>query len=116
MPDDHQQNGVPERCNCIVMDMVRSMLSYSTLPISLWMDALKITIHILNSVPSKSVPKIPYELWTSGKPTLNFLHVWDCLAETKLFNLSIEKLDPKTVSYHFIGYPNKSKGVLFLLS
>jgi hypothetical protein len=47
---------------------------------------------------------------------IEFLHVWDCLAETKLFNPSIEKLDPKTVSCHFIGYPDKSKGVLFLLS
>jgi hypothetical protein len=38
------------------MDMVRSMLSYSTLPISLWMEALKTAVHILNRVPSKSVP------------------------------------------------------------
>jgi hypothetical protein len=30
-------------------------------------------------------------------------------AEAKLFNPSIEKLDPTTVSYHFIGYPDKSK-------
>jgi hypothetical protein len=43
------------------------------------------------------------------KPTLNYLHVWGCSAEAKLFNPSIGKLDPKTVSYHFIGYPDKSK-------
>jgi hypothetical protein len=35
MSGDAQQNGVAERCNRILMDMVRSMLSYSTLPISL---------------------------------------------------------------------------------
>jgi hypothetical protein len=35
MSDDPQQNGVAERCNRTLMDMVRSMLSYSTLPISL---------------------------------------------------------------------------------
>jgi hypothetical protein len=34
-------------------------------------------------------------------------------AEAKLFNPSIDKLDPKTVSYHFIGYPNNSKGFHF---
>jgi hypothetical protein len=41
--------------------MVRSMLSYSSLPLGLWMESLKTTIHILNKVPSKSVPKTPYE-------------------------------------------------------
>jgi transposase InsO family protein len=74
MPNDPQQNGVAERRNRTLMYMVRSMLSYSTLPISLWMEALKITVHILNQVPSKSMPKTSYELWTGRKPTLNYLH------------------------------------------
>jgi hypothetical protein len=113
MPDDPQQNGVAERRNRTLMDMVRSMLSYSTLPISLWMEALKIAVHILNRVPSKSVPKTPYEIWTDRKHTLNYLHVWGCLAEARIFNPSIGKLDPKTVSCHFIGYPDKSKGFCF---
>jgi hypothetical protein len=95
------------------MDMVRSMLSYSTLPISLWMEALNTAVHILNRVPSKSVPKTPYEMWTARKLTLNYLHVWDCLAEARIFNPSIGKLDPKTVSCHFIGYPDKLKGFCF---
>jgi hypothetical protein len=52
-------------------------------------------------------------MWTDRKHTLNYLHVWDCPAEAKLFNPSIEKLDPKIVSCHFIGYPDKSKGFRF---
>jgi hypothetical protein len=60
-----------------------------------------------------SVPKIPYEIWTGRKPTLNYLHVWGCPAEAKLFNPSIGKLDPKTVSCYFIGYLDKSKGFRF---
>jgi hypothetical protein len=112
MPGDPQQNVVAERRNCTLMDMVRSMLIYSTLLISLWMEALKTAVHILNRVPSKSVPKTPYKIWTDRNPTLNYLHVWGCSTEAKLFNPSIEKLDPKTVSYHFIGYPDKSKGKL----
>jgi transposase InsO family protein len=47
-PGEPQQNEVAERRNCTLMDMVRSMISYSTLPISLWMEALKTVIHILN--------------------------------------------------------------------
>jgi hypothetical protein len=75
MSDDPQQNGVAKRCNCTLIDMVRSMLSYSTLSINSWMEALKTVVHILNRVSSKSVPKTPYELWTGRKPTLNYLHM-----------------------------------------
>jgi hypothetical protein len=59
------------------------------------------------------VCKTPYEMWTGRKPTLNYLYVWGCSTEAKLFNLSIGKLDPKTVSYHFIGCPDESKGFRF---
>jgi hypothetical protein len=95
------------------MDMVRSMLSYFTLPIDLWIEALKTVIHILNRVPSKSVLKTTYELWTGHKPSLNYLRVWGCPAETKIFNPNAGKLEPKTVSYHFIGYSEKFKGFHF---
>jgi hypothetical protein len=113
MSGDPQQNRVAKRCNYTLIDMVKSMLSYSTFLISLWMGALKIVVHILNRVPSKSVPKPQYELWTGKKSILNYLHVCGYLTEAKLFNPSIEKLDPKTVSCQFIGYLNKSKEFCF---
>jgi hypothetical protein len=47
------------------------------------------------------------------KHTLHYLHVWGCSVKAKLFNPSIGKLNPKTVSYHFIGYPDKSNGFHF---
>jgi hypothetical protein len=75
MSGEPQQNGVAERQNCTLMDMVRSMLSYSDLLVKLWMEALKIVMHILNRVPSKSVPKSPYELWIGRKPSLRHLRV-----------------------------------------
>jgi len=112
MLGDPQQNGVAESRNRTLMDMVRSMMSYSTLPLSLWMEALKTAIHILNRVPSKSVLKTPYELWTGWKPSVH-LRVWGSPAEAKVFNPNIGKLDPKTISCHFIGYPEKSKGYRF---
>ena len=59
------------------------------------------------------MPKTPYELWTGREPSLIHLRVWGSPAEAKVFNPSIGKLDPKTVSCHFIGYPEKSKGFHF---
>jgi len=42
--------------------------------------------------------------------------VWGCSAEAKVFNPNTGKFDPKTVSCHFIGYPEKSKGCRFYCS
>jgi hypothetical protein len=111
MPDEPQQNGVVERRNRTLMNMVKSMLSYFTLPIDLWMEALKTVI--LNRVPSKSVLKISYELWTGRKLSLNHLRLWGCPAEIKIFNPNTDKLEAKTMSCYFIGYPEKSKGFCF---
>ncbi|GJW40337.1 putative zinc finger, CCHC-type containing protein [Tanacetum coccineum] len=79
-----QENGVAERRNRTLMDMVRSMLANSKLPEFLWTGALKTVVHILNRVPSKSVPKTPYEIWTGRKPSLRYLWVWGSPNEAKL--------------------------------
>ena len=39
--------------------------------------------------------------------------MWGCPAKAKVFNQNIGKLDSKTVSCHFIDYPEKSKGYRF---
>jgi hypothetical protein len=113
MPGTPQQNGVAERRNRTLMDMVRSMLSNSSLPISLWMEALRTDVYLLNRVPSKVVPKTPFELWTGRKPSLRHLHVLGCPAEARIYNPHEKKLDFKTINGYFIGYPAKSKGYRF---
>ena len=108
-----QQNGVAERSNRTLMEMVRSMMSYSSVPISLWGEALKTAMYILNRVPSKAVPKAPFELWTGRKPSMRHIHIWGCPAEARIYNPHEKKLDSRTISRYFIGYPDKSKGYIF---
>ena len=93
MPGTPQQNGVAERRNRTLLDMVRNMLSYSSLPISLWIYALKTAMYLLNRVPSKAVPKTPFELWTSKKSSLRYLHIWGCPVEVRIYNPHERKLD-----------------------
>ena len=112
-PGSPWQNGVAERRNRTYMEMVRSMMSHANLPISLWMDALRTAVYILNRVPSKAIPKTPFELWKGWKPSLRHLQIWGCPAEARLYNPNEKKLDFKTVSDYFIGYPEKSKGYRF---
>ena len=75
-PGTPQQNGVSKRRNRTLLDMVRSMLSYSSLPESFWVYALETAAYILNLVPSKSVSKTPTELWKGRKPSLNHIRIW----------------------------------------
>ena len=113
MPGTPEQNGVAERRNRTLMDMVRSMMSRTKLPQYLWGEALQIAMYILNRVPSKSVPKTLFELWTNRKPSLNHLKVWRCPAEVRVYNPHERKLDPRTTSGFFISYPLASKGFRF---
>ena len=46
-----QQNGIRERRNCTLLDMVQCMLVNSSLPEFVWGEALKTTAYILNQVP-----------------------------------------------------------------
>ncbi|KAJ9546459.1 hypothetical protein OSB04_019002 [Centaurea solstitialis] len=62
-PYTPQMNGVSERRNRTLLDMVRTMMCHSSLPISFWGHALETAAHILNRAPTKSVEKTPYELW-----------------------------------------------------
>ncbi|KAL6324389.1 hypothetical protein AAG906_012993 [Vitis piasezkii] len=61
--------------------------------------ALK-TVDILNRVPTKAVPKTPFELLKCWKPM-------------RIYNPQEKKLDPRTISGYFIGYAEKSKGYRF---
>nr|GFB39536.1 hypothetical protein [Tanacetum cinerariifolium] len=60
-PYTPQHNGVSERRNKTLLDMVRSMMSQTTLPKSFWDYALETAARILNMVPTKKVKKTPYE-------------------------------------------------------
>ena len=62
-PGTPQRNGVSERRNRTLLDMVRSMMSLTDLPLSFWGYALETAAFTLNRAPSKSVETTPYELW-----------------------------------------------------
>ncbi|KAK1606139.1 hypothetical protein QYE76_029812 [Lolium multiflorum] len=107
-PGTPQRNGVSERRNRTLLDMVRSMMSLTDLPLSFWSYALETAAFTLNRAPSKSVETTPYELWFNKKPKLSFLKVWGCEAYVK--KLQPDKLEPKAEKCVFIGYPKETIG------
>ena len=105
-------NGIAERRNRTLEDMVRSMMAESSLHISLWIliedrEALKTAIYLLNRVPNKATINTSYELWTGRKPSLKHLHIWGCPAQARPYVPKERKLDSITISYNFFGYSKK---------
>ncbi|GJW52938.1 retrotransposon protein, putative, ty1-copia subclass [Tanacetum coccineum] len=102
------------RENRTLLDMVRSMMSQTTLPKSFWDYALETAACILNMVPTKKVEKTPYEVWHGQAPKLSYLKVWGCEALVKRDTLTKpDKLEPRSIKCIFIGYPKETMGYSF---
>jgi len=110
IPCTPQQNGVAERRNRTLLDMVRSMMAHANLPISFWGDALLTATYILNHVPSKSVTATQYELWHGRKPSLNYLRPWGSAGYMHNPTHKHEKFGPRVNKMVFIRYLAHVKG------
>ncbi|KAL0282076.1 UNVERIFIED_CONTAM: Retrovirus-related Pol polyprotein from transposon TNT 1-94 [Sesamum radiatum] len=89
-----QVNGVAERRNRTLFDMVRSMMSFTELPPSFCGHALETAVKLLNILPFKSIPQMPYEIW-HGKPAYyKYLRVWGSPEYVK--RLVGDKLDSRS--------------------
>ena len=114
-PYTPQQNGVAERKNRVLKDMVNAMLSYSGLKSSFWGEAILTANYILNRVPSKRSRQSPYELWFKRKPSLDHLRVWGCRAVVRLTEPKRKTLGDKGVECIFIGYAHNSTAYRFFV-
>ena len=91
-----------------MLDMVRSMMCQTELPLYFWGYALQTACYILNRVPSKSVATTPYEIWNGRTPSLKHVKIWGC--PTFIKKLKTDKLDVKSIKGRFVGYPKDSLG------
>jgi transposase InsO family protein len=105
-----QQNGIAERKNRTLMDMVRSMLSCREIPKEFWPEAVNWAIYILNRSPTAALNNItPEEAWSSIKPSVRHFRVFGCVAYTHVPDAQRKKLDNKSVKCIFLGVSEESK-------
>ncbi|GJY86272.1 zinc finger, CCHC-type containing protein [Tanacetum coccineum] len=108
-----QQNGVFERRNRALKEMVNSMLSYSGLSEGFWGEAMLMACYLLNRVPNKRNKVTPYELWYKKQPNFSYLRVWGCKAVVRLPKPKRKILGEKGIDWIFIGYVKHSKAYRF---
>jgi hypothetical protein len=82
-------------------------MSQTDLPLSFWGYAVETSTFTLSRVPTKSIERTPYEIWTKKHPRLSFLKVWGCEAYVK--HLISYKLTPKSDKCLFMGYLRETK-------
>ena len=114
-PYTPQQNGVAERKNRTLKEMINSMLNSSGLLHNLWGEALLTANVILNRIPFKNSNKSPYEVWKGRLPSYKMIKIWGCLAKVLIPLPKRTKLGPKTIDCVFIGFANASAAYRFLV-
>ncbi|CAJ2672444.1 unnamed protein product [Trifolium pratense] len=105
-----KQNGVAERKNQTIMNMVRCMLSEKHLPKFLWGEAVNLAVHILNRSPTLAVKdKTPEEAWSDIKPAIHYLKVFGCVAHVHIPEAKRKKLNAKSFRCVMLGISDESK-------
>jgi len=85
-PYSLESNGVVERKNITLKEMMNVMIISSSAPNKVWGEALLIACYLQNRTPHKKTSETPYELWKCYQPNLKYLRAWRCLARVMLVN------------------------------
>nr|ABA95374.1 retrotransposon protein, putative, Ty1-copia subclass [Oryza sativa Japonica Group] len=114
-PYSPQSNGVAERKNRTLTEMVNTMLDTAGLSKEWWGEAVLTACHVLNKIPMKHKEVTPFEEWERKKLNLSYLRTWGCLAKVNVPIAKKRKLGPKTVDCVFLGYAIHSVDYRFLI-
>nr|ABB46939.2 retrotransposon protein, putative, Ty1-copia subclass, expressed [Oryza sativa Japonica Group] len=114
-PYSPQSNGVAERKNRTLTEMVNAMLDTAGFSKEWWGEAILTVCHVLNRIPTKHKEVTPFKEWERKKLNLSHLHTWGCLVKVNVPIAKKCKLGQKTVDCVFLGYAIHSVGYRFLI-
>jgi transposase InsO family protein len=75
-PYSPESNGIAERKNRTLTNLVNAMLDTCGLSKAWWGEAVLTSCHVLNRIPMGKEEKTPYEKWVGRKPSLLYLRTW----------------------------------------
>ena len=101
-----QQNGVAERKNKTIMNMVCSMLTEKKFPKNFWPEAVNWSVHLLNRSPTLAVKNVtPEEAWSHIKPSVSYFRT----TYVHIPDAKRTKLDNKSLKCVFLGVSGEAK-------
>lgn len=105
-PDTPQLNGVAERYNRFIVEMVRCMLFSKKLDKSFWGEAIFCANFIRNRVPNSKIGTTPYEKLNGKKPNLKNIKVFGSVV-TYVPATYKHKLDKRCNNAILIGFSSE---------
>jgi len=122
-PYTPQHNGILERKNRTLVNMIRSMLKQKQMPHYLWGEAAATAAYLIIRSPTKKLQdKTPEEAWCGVKPSVQHLKIFGSLCFKHVPDQLRRKLDDKSqvmimVGYHSTGayklYDPNNKKIVF---
>ena len=104
-PYTPQHNGIAERRNKTILNMIRSMLRSKKLPHNFWAKAATTIVYVLNRCPTKNLDgEVPEEAWSGVKPSVRHFRIFGSLCYRHIPYQKRKKLDEKSEAMIFVGY------------
>lgn len=114
VPESPAQNGVAERMNRSLTEMVRCMLLDGEMPDAAWAEALQTATYIRNRSESAATSSTPFEILYGRKPTMGHIRRFGAKVVALKRDRHMQKLQPKGDVMRFCGYAPSQKGYRML--
>jgi hypothetical protein len=109
-PYNHQQNGVAERKNKTIMEVVNTMIHDQDIPMHLWDKATRTTVYVQKKLYHSALGfKTLEEMFSGKKPEVSHLKIFGYLVFVHISKKKRTKLDPSGKKGIFFGYCEVSK-------
>ena len=126
MPAFYQEHGIIHQLSCVetlehnrrverkhqhLLNVARSLMFQSKLPLTCWTDYILTVTHLINLTPSIILNnQTPYHDLFQKPPTYNYLRVFGCLCFASTITNNRGKFQPRATKCIFLCYPPHIKG------
>jgi len=111
-PHTPQENGIAERKNRHLIEIVRTLLLHANVPVQHWGDAVLTACFLINRMPSSSIKnKISHSILFPKEPLFHVdPRIFGCTCFVHNLSPGLDKLAARAIKCVFLGYSRLQQG------